>query len=83
MLENLNQNDKARESYAAAYKYASDFEFEVKSQVAIAKTFNGKKETMQEPKITQEGISKKGMYGSRKNEFYYALGLMANKAGKG
>jgi hypothetical protein len=29
-----------------------------------------------------EGISKKGTYGSRKNEFYYALGLMANKAGK-
>jgi hypothetical protein len=26
----------------AAYKYANDFEFEVKSQIAIAKTFNGK-----------------------------------------
>ncbi len=26
--------------------------------------------------------AKKGTYGSRKNEFYYALGLMANKAGK-
>lgn len=81
VLENLNQNDKARESYTAAYKYASDFEFEVKSQVAIAKTFNGKGDYAG-AKNYLEGISKKGMYGSRKNEFYYALGLMANKAGK-
>lgn len=81
VLENLNQNEKARESYAAAYKYASDFEFEVKSQIAIAKTFNGKGDYAG-AKNYLEGISKKGMYGSRKNEFYYALGLMANKAGK-
>ncbi|WP_454047850.1 type IX secretion system periplasmic lipoprotein PorW/SprE [Chryseobacterium sp. Marseille-Q8038] len=81
VLENLNQNDKARESYTAAYKYASDFEFEVKSQIAIAKTFNGKGDYAG-AKNYLEGISKKGMYGSRKNEFYYALGLMANKAGK-
>lgn len=81
VLENLNQNDKARESYAAAYKYASDFEFEVKSQIAIAKTFNGKGDYAG-AKNYLEGISKKGMYVSRKNEFYYALGLMVNKAGK-
>ncbi len=42
VLENLGQNDRARESYTAAYKYSNDFEFEVKSQIAIAKTFNGK-----------------------------------------
>ncbi|MDR6463708.1 tetratricopeptide repeat protein [Chryseobacterium sediminis] len=81
VLENLNQNDKARESYTAAYKYANDFEFEVKSQIAIAKTFNGKGDYAG-AKNYLEGISKKGTYGSRKNEFYYALGLMANKAGK-
>jgi len=81
VLENLGQNDKARESYTAAYKYANDFEFEVKSQIAIAKTFNGKGDYAG-AKNYLEGISKKGTYGSRKNEFYYALGLMANKAGK-
>ncbi|MDR2238645.1 MAG: tetratricopeptide repeat protein [Chryseobacterium sp.] len=81
VLENLNKNDKARESYAAAYKYANDFEFEVKSQIAIAKTFNGTGD-YNGAKHYLEGISKKGPYGSRKNEFYYALGLMANKAGK-
>lgn len=81
VLENLGQNDKARESYTAAYKYSNDFEFEVKSQIAIAKTFNGKGD-YNGAKHYLEGISKKGTYGSRKNEFYYALGLMANKAGK-
>ncbi|REC59995.1 tetratricopeptide repeat protein [Chryseobacterium pennae] len=81
VLENLGQNDKARDSYTAAYKYSSDFEFEVKSQIAIAKTFNGKGD-YNGAKNYLEGISKKGTYGSRKNEFYYALGLMANKAGK-
>lgn len=81
VAENLGQNDKARESYTAAYKYANDFEFEVKSQIAIAKTFNGKGD-YNGAKSYLEGISKKGTYASRKNEFYYALGLMANKAGK-
>lgn len=81
VLENLGQNEKARESYTSAYKYANDFEFEVKSQIAIAKTFNGKGD-YNGAKNYLEGISKKGTYGSRKNEFYYALGLMANKAGK-
>jgi len=81
VLENLGQNEKARESFLAAYKYANDFEFEVKSQIAIAKTFNGKGDYSGARKYLED-ISKKGTYGSRKNEFYYALGLMANKAGK-
>jgi tetratricopeptide (TPR) repeat protein len=81
VLENLGQNERARESFMAAYKYANDFEFEVKSQIEIAKTFNGKGDYSGARKYLED-ISKKGTYGSRKNEFYYALGLMANKAGK-
>lgn len=81
VLTNLAQNDRARESFLAAYKYANDFEFEVKSQIEIAKTFNGKGDYSGARKYL-ENISEKGTYGSRKNEFYYALGLMANKAGK-
>ncbi|WP_294212547.1 tetratricopeptide repeat protein [uncultured Chryseobacterium sp.] len=81
VLENLNQNGKARESFLAAYKYANDFEFEVKSQIEIAKTFNGTGD-YNGARAYLENISSKGTYSSRKNEFYYALGLMANKAGK-
>lgn len=81
VLQNLNKNDLARESFKEAYKYANNFEFEVKSQVEIAKTFNGTGD-YQGAKKYLEDISKKGTYASRKNEFYYALGLMANKANK-
>src|SRR5690606_18618772 len=70
-----------RESFASAYKYANDFEFEVKSQIEIAKTYNSKDDYSGARKYLED-ISKKGTYASRKNEFYYALGLMANKAGK-
>lgn len=81
VLQEQGKSDLARESFLSAYKYANDFEFEVKSQIEIAKTFNGKG-NYEGAKDYLEKISKKGTYGSRKNEFYYALGLMANKAGK-
>ncbi len=77
----LGKNEEARESFTTAYKYSNNFEFEVKSQVEIAKTFNTG-DDYEGAKKYIEDISKKGTYASRKNEFYYALGLMANKAGK-
>lgn len=82
ILASLGKNEDARESFVTAYKNANDFEFEVKAQVEIAKTFNGKEDDYDGAKTYLEKISKKGIYESRKNEFYYALGLMANKAGK-
>lgn len=81
VLAELGKNEEARESFTSAYKYSNDFEFEVKSQIEIAKTFNGK-DDYDGAREYIEGISKKGTYASRKNEFYYALGLVANKAGK-
>ncbi|WP_292008254.1 tetratricopeptide repeat protein [Chryseobacterium sp.] len=81
VLQSLGKSELARESFLAAYKYANDFEFEVKSQIEIAKTFNGKGDYAG-AKDYLEKVSNKGTYTSRKNEFYYALGLMANKAGK-
>jgi tetratricopeptide (TPR) repeat protein len=82
ILASLGKNEDARENFITAYKNANNFEFEVKSQIEIAKTFNGKDDDYEGAKKYLENISKKGIYGSRKNEFYYALGLMANKAGK-
>ena len=81
VLAELGKSALARESFESAYKYANDFEFEVKSQVEIAKTYNSKDDYSGARKYL-EGISKKGTYASRKNEFYYALGLMAANAGK-
>ncbi len=82
ILSNIGKPEEARESFTTAYKYANNFEFEVKSQIEIAKTFNGGDDDYGGAKKYIENISKKGTYTSRKNEFYYALGLMAKKAGK-
>ncbi|AZI21266.1 type IX secretion system periplasmic lipoprotein PorW/SprE [Chryseobacterium taklimakanense] len=82
ILADLGKNEEARESFITAYKFSNDFEFEVKSQIEIAKTFNGAIDDYEGAKKYLEDISRKGTYASRKNEFYYALGLMANKAGK-
>lgn len=82
ILASMDRKDEARESFAKAYKYANDFEFEVKSQIEIAKTFDNKRDDYEGAKRYLEKISKKGAYLSRKNEFYYALGLLANNANK-
>ncbi|MDD1550935.1 tetratricopeptide repeat protein [Riemerella anatipestifer] len=83
ILSKLGRYEEARESFVTAYQKANNFEFEVKSQIEIAKTFNNsKKEDYEGLKTYLEKISKKGTYASRKNEFYYALGLMAMKAGE-
>lgn len=82
ILAQLGQYKEARESFVTAYKNAGNFEFEVKSQIEIAKTFNGNADDYEGAKKYLENISKKGTYASRKNEFYYALGIMANKANK-
>lgn len=81
ILSELGKKEEARESFVTAYKYSNDFEFEVKSQIEIAKTF-GINDNYEEAKKYLEKISKKGVYTNRKNEFYYALGIMTSIAGQ-
>ncbi|PZU87042.1 MAG: gliding motility protein [Chryseobacterium sp.] len=82
ILASLGKKAEARESFASAYKYANSYEFEVKSQIEIAKTFDGKSDSYEEAVAYLEKIAKKGTYASRKNELYYATGLIANSATK-
>lgn len=82
ILASLNRKDDARESFAAAYKYANSYEFEVKSQIEIAKTFDGKADSYEEAMAYLAKIAKKGTYASRKNELFYASGLVATSAAK-
>ena len=82
ILAGLGKNSEARESFAAAYKYANSYEFEVKSQIEIAKTFDGKADSYDEAMAYLDKIAKKGTYASRKNELYYASGLVAASATK-
>lgn len=76
----LSKNDfsNARIQFQKAYEYAQSFEFEVKSQIEIAKTYHQKND-FSEAKKYLENLSQKGTYASRKNEFLYAIGLIANK----
>ncbi|MNK22699.1 hypothetical protein D3C87_409800 [compost metagenome] len=82
ILAGLNKKEDARESFAAAYKYANSYEFEVKSQIEIAKTFDGKADSYDEAMAYLAKIAKKGTYASRKNELYYASGIVATSAEK-
>ena len=82
ILAGLGKKSEARESFAAAYKYANSYEFEVKSQIEIAKTFDGKADSYEEAMAYLDKIAKKGTYASRKNELYYASGLVAASATK-
>ncbi len=66
-LPNLGKNEEARESFVTAYKNARNFEFEVKSQVEIAKTFNGKDDDYEGAKEYFGKNQQKGTYASRKN----------------
>lgn len=80
ILADLGKKQEARESFATAYKYAYDFEFEVKTQIEIAKTFDGTTDDYAAAKKYLEKLSKKGTYNSRKNELYYAMGILAVNA---
>lgn len=82
ILAGLNKKEDARESFAAAYKYANSYEFEVKSQIEIAKTFDGKTDSYEKAMDYLSNIAKKGTYASRKNELLYASGLVATSAAK-
>ncbi len=82
ILAGLGKKSEARESFAAAYKYANSYEFEVKSQIEIAKTFDEKADSYDEAMAYLDKIAKKGTYASRKNELYYASGLVAASATK-
>lgn len=77
ILASLGKNEEARASFVTAYKNARNFELEVKSQVEMAKTFSGTTSAYEDAKKYLENISKKGTFASRRNELYYALGMMA------
>lgn len=75
----MNMQQEAGESFAKVYKLKPGFEMEVKSQIAIAENFDPKINNYNTYKDYILGISQKGNYISRKNEFQYAVGNMAMK----
>lgn len=73
----LGKQQEAGEAFTAVYKSRPGFDMEVKSQLAIAQNFDPKTNNYNSYKTHLLDQSKKGIYTSKKNEFYYAIGEMA------
>jgi len=80
LYELLGEKNKAKESYALAYKEKPSSEMEVKSQLAMALLFDPKTENVKIAEKSLLQLSEKGLYESRKNEIYYAIAKIAEKA---
>ena len=82
LFSEMEMQNEAGEAFTRVYQLKPGFEMEVKSQLAIAQNFDPEKNSYNSYKEHLLGISKKGNYVSRKNEFFYAIGDMALKDGK-
>ena len=78
----LGNQQEAGEAFTAVYKMKPGFNMEIKSQLAIAQNFDPKTNSYNSYKEHILDQSKKGIYLSKKNEFYYAVAEMAYRDGK-
>lgn len=82
IFAHLGENQKAWASFKKAYQLARNFELEVKSQIEMAKNWSSETIPYEAAKKKLEKGAQKGTYASRKNELYYALGMLALHEGK-
>ena len=78
----LGMQEESGQAFTKVYKLKPGFNMEVKSQLAIADNFDPAKNDYTSYKTHILNQSKKGIYTSKKNEFYYAIAAMAFKDGK-
>ena len=77
----LGMQQESGLAFTKVYKLKPGFNMEVKSQLAIAANFDPDKNDYTSYKTHTLNQSKKGIYTSKKNEFYYAIAEMAFKEG--
>ena len=77
----LGKQIEAGEIFSNLYKLKPGFEMEVKTQLAIAENFDPKINNYNNYKTHLLDQAKKGIYTSKKNEFYYAIAEMALRNG--
>ncbi|MDR3272596.1 MAG: hypothetical protein LBT29_03830 [Flavobacteriaceae bacterium] len=82
LYEKSGDEDHAREYYQAAYKKKPSSELEIKSQIALANLFKGDSADYRNQIHFLKGLTKKGLYQSRKNELYYAMAVTALKSNR-
>lgn len=82
VFSKLGKQQEAGEAFLQVYKMKPGFDLEIKSQLAIAANFDPKVNNYSNYKDNLLSISKKGIYSSKKNEFYYGISEMAYRADK-
>jgi len=76
LSEKIKEDDLAINYYNNAYKKKSSPEMEIKSQIALSRLYKKKDSVAYLDRIKfLKYLTKKGLYQSRKNEIYYAMGL--------
>ncbi len=80
LYELKKDEENAYKSYEAAYKKKPNWEMEVKSQIAMARLYNKEEKNFEQKKSKLSKLLKKGEYQSKKNELYYALALLSDRA---
>ncbi|GGE90688.1 Tetratricopeptide repeat-containing protein [Chishuiella changwenlii] len=82
VFSKLGKQQEAGEAFLQVYKMKPGFDLEIKSQLAIAANFDPKVNNYSNYKENLLDVSKKGIYSSKKNEFYYGISEMAYRADK-
>lgn len=82
VFSKLGKQQEAGEAFLQVYKMKPGFNLEIKSQLAIAANFDPEVNNYANYKRNLLDISKKGIYTSKKNEFYYGVSEMAFRANK-
>lgn len=80
IFSKLNKQQEAGEAFTKVFKMKPGFDLEVKSQLAIAANFDPKINNYANYKENLLDLSEKGIYTSKKNEFYYGISEMALRA---
>ncbi|MDR2123243.1 MAG: tetratricopeptide repeat protein [Flavobacteriaceae bacterium] len=79
LSEKLKKTDDAAEYYLASYKKKPSPELEIKSQIALSRLSKGDSTAYRDRITFLKKLTKKGLYQSRKNELFYAMGLSSLK----
>ncbi|MGM5631537.1 hypothetical protein O2K51_11605 [Apibacter raozihei] len=79
LSEKLKKEKSAAEYYQMAYDKKPSPELEIKSQIALSRLFTGDSLAYKERMSFLKKLTRQGLYQSRKNELYYAMGLVAAK----
>ncbi len=82
LSEKINKEQEAVDYYQMAFNKKPSPELEIKSQIALSRLFEGDSVAYHNRINFLKKLTKQGLYQSRKNELYYAMGISSLKMKK-